>query len=576
MDDDAGEREYETRSADDSPQNYPGADTSRRTFMVGGAAALGAAGLGRAGSGEHSSGSGKPSSGSGKPSSGSGKPSSGSGKHSSGEITDDQARLIDKVTAASSTGAASLSDIKHIVILTQENRSFDHYFGTLSGVRGFSDPAVRRNANGTPIFDQYGYQPGVGVTGSGYLQPFNLLNDPPSKNGEATNDIDHSWTGQHASWNGGKLDSFVTSHLAHDGAANGPVTMGYFTRSELAFYYALADAFTICDGYHCSVLGPTDPNRLMAMSASIDPSGSRGGPVITTASNRIGMTGKLNWETMPEALLKAGVSWKVYNDPTGILGLGVLSYFKNYTDPFSLTGLELIAKGLTPSFPGDFRGDVASGKLPSVSWIVPPLAECEHPAAPPEWGEYLVQQILSILVSNPAVWAQTVFIVNYDENGGFFDHVPPPVPTAGTAGEYLTGTLPSSAGGVAGPVGLGFRTPALVISPFSAGGYKYSGTLDHTSTLRLIETRFGVTVPNLTAWRRSVTGDFTGALNLTRPPVTKVPALPSTSIGDNLTVVEEAVLNALTGTLDVGIDYPLPTSNSMPVQEVAPARPPVP
>ena len=119
-------------------------------------------------------------------------------------------------------------------------------------------------------------------------------------------------------------------------------------------------------------------------------------------------------------------------------------------------------------------------------WWLPgrSLAECEHPAAPPEWGEYLVQQILNILVSNPGVWAQTVFIVNYDENGGFFDHVPPPTAPAGTAGEYLTGTLPSSAGGIAGPIGLGFRTPCLVISPFSAGGYKYSGTLDHTSTLR--------------------------------------------------------------------------------------------
>jgi phospholipase C len=353
--------------------------------------------------------------------------------------------------------------------------------------------------------------------------------------------------------------------------------MGYFTRSELSFYYALADAFTICDGYHCSVLGPTDPNRLMAMSAWIDPAGVAGGPVITTASDRLAMTGTLNWKTMPEALLEAGVSWKVYNDPTGLLGLGVLSYFKHFSDPFSITDLELIARGITPTYSGDFDSDVKNGTLPSVSWIVPPLAECEHPAAPPEWGEYLVQQILNTLVSNPDVWAQTVFIVNYDENGGFFDHVPPAVAPAGTAGEYLTASpLPSSAGGVAGPIGLGFRTPALVISPFSAGGYKYSGTLDHTSTLRLIETRFGVTVPNLTAWRRSVTGDFTGALNLTAAPVTTVPSLPTTSIGSDTTVVEEAVLNALTGTLDVGIDYPLPTSNSMPAQETTPARPNVP
>jgi phospholipase C len=539
--------ERDTAERDTAGQDTPEPgrnETSRRVFMVGGAAAaLGAAAAARP----------------------DGPP----------RITDEQARLLDKVTAVSAS-SASLSDVKHIVILMQENRSFDHYFGTLSGVRGFSDPSVLKNPNGTPIFNQYGYQPGTGVDASGYLQPFNLLNDPPTENGEATNDISHSWTTQHQSWNNGKLDSFIKAHLQADGATNGPVTMGYFTRSELAFYYALADAFTICDNYFCSVLGPTDPNRLMAISANIDPSGTRGGPVITTATNRVAMTGKLNWETMPEALLKAGVSWKVYNDPTGILGLGVLSYFKNYTNPFSITGLELIANGLTPSYPGDFKSDVKNGTLPSVSWIVPPLAECEHPAAPPEWGEYLVQQILNILVSNPEVWAQTVFIVNYDENGGFFDHVPPPAAPAGTAGEYLTGTLPSAAGGIAGPVGLGFRTPCLIISPFSAGGYKYSGTLDHTSTLRLIESRFKVTVPNLSAWRRSVTGDFTGALALVNPPVTKVPALPSTSIGSNITVVEEAVLNALTGTLDVGIPYPLPTSNSMPSQETTPARPPVP
>jgi phospholipase C len=522
--------------------------TTRRTFMVAGAAAAaGAVGASRIRPGA-----------------------------TAGAPTGEQARLLDKLTASAASNA-SLSDVKHIVILMQENRSFDHYFGTLSGTRGFSDPKVPRNANGTPVFDQYGYQPGAGPSTAGYLQPFHLRSNPPAENGEDTNDIAHDWVTQHRAWNGGRLDSFVTAHLAADGAANGPVTMGYFTRSELAFYYALADAFTICDGYHCSVIGPTDPNRVMAISASIDPSGSHGGPVLTTATNRVAMTGKLNWKTMPEALLEAGVSWKVYNDPTGILGLGVLPYFKNYTNPFSITGIELIARGLTPSYPDDFAADVRKGTLPSVSWIVPPLAECEHPAAPPEWGEYLVHQILSTLVANPEVWAQTVFIVNYDENGGFFDHVPPPAAPAGTAGEYLTvAPLPSSAGGVAGPIGLGFRTPALVISPFSAGGYKYSGTLDHTSTLRLIETRFGVTVPNLTAWRRSVTGDFTGALNLTRPPVTAVPALPSTSIGSNVTVVEEAVLNALAGTLDVGIPYPLPAANAMPAQEATPARPPVP
>jgi phospholipase C len=161
-----------------------------------------------------------------------------------GGMTDEQARLVDKLTAASATASASLSDVKYIVILMQENRSFDHYFGTLSGVRGFSDPGVVKNANGTPVFDQYGYQPGSGPSAAGYMQPFHLVNKPPSENGEDTNDIAHDWVTQHDSWNGGKLDSFMTAHLAADGATNGPVTMGYFTRSELAFYYALADAYT--------------------------------------------------------------------------------------------------------------------------------------------------------------------------------------------------------------------------------------------------------------------------------------------------------------------------------------------
>ena len=518
---------------------------SRRTFMVGGAA-LGAFGA-------------------------------LSGRRA-GRLTSDQARLLDKVTATSAASNASLSDVKHVVILIQENRSFDHYFGTLSGVRGFSDPNVLTQTVGGqtyPVFDQFGFQPGTGPDATGYTQPFHLLNDPPLEDGETTNDITHSWGPQHQSWNNGAMNQFMAAHLASDGDDNGPVTMGYFTRADLAFYYALADAFTVCDHYFCSVLGPTDPNRLMGMSAWIDPAGANGGPVVETFDDRVAEYGKLSWETMPERLLAAGVSWKVYNDPTGLIGLSPLPYFKAYNNPFSVTGFELVSKALTPVYPSSFASDVKAGKLPSVSWIIPPLAECEHPAAPPEYGEYLVQEILTTLTSNPDVWAQTVFLVIYDENGGFFDHVPPVTAPAGTAGEYLTGTLPSAASGIAGPIGLGFRTPALVISPFSRGGYVASHTFDHTSTLRLIETLFGVEVPNLSAWRRSVTGDMTSALALANPPNTSVPPLPATSLGDT-TVAEEAVLNALAGTLDVGIPYPLPTTNSMPSQETTPNRPPVP
>ncbi len=270
------------------------------------------------------------------------------------------------------------------------------------------------------------------------------------------------------------------------------------------------------------------------------------------------------------------MSFKVYNDPLGLLALSPLPYFKAYNDPYSPTGAELYSRAFAPSYPASFQTDVATGTLPAVSWIMPPLAECEHPAAPPEYGEYLAQQILDTLVSNPEVWARTVLIVTYDENGGFFDHVPPPTSPVGTSGEWLTASpLPTAAAGIAGPVGLGFRVPCLVVSPFSAGGYRCTDTLDHTSLLRFIETRFGVEVPNLSPWRRAVTGDLTTALALSRPPTTSVPPLPATSLAQT-DVAEQAVLNALAGTADIGIPYPLPTVNTMPTQETLPSRPPVP
>jgi phospholipase C len=483
-------------------------------------------------------------------------------------------RLIEAAAATEPSTARGLKEIEHVVILMQENRSFDHYFGTLSGVAGFSDRRVlkqRVDGKRYPIFDQFGYAPGTGVDPTGFLQPFRLLSDPPTENGETTNDITHSWGPQHQSWNGGAMDAFVSTHIAtaNDGPENGFVTMGYFTRNDLAFYYALADAFCICDGYHCSVLGPTDPNRVMAVSGTIDPSGTMGGPVVETYSDRAEYYGAFSWETMPEALSAGGVSWKVYNDPTALLELSPFPYFSQYWG--TSANPELVANGITPTYPASFVADVAAGTLPSVSWIMPPLAECEHPAAPPEYGEYLTSQVLSTLVSNPDVWSSTVLFITYDENGGFFDHVPPPVPPSGTDGEYLTvSPLPAAASGIAGPIGLGFRVPCLVVSPFSRGGWYCSDTFDHTSLLQFIETRFGVEVPNLSAWRRAATGDLTTALPHITPD-TSVPTLPSTSLGDT-SVAEQAVINALAGTEDVGVPYPPPTANSMPTQETCPTR----
>jgi phospholipase C len=473
-------------------------------------------------------------------------------------------RLIRRALGFKPPAGAGLGDIEHVVILMQENRSFDSYFGTLSGVRGFSEPGVT-------TFSQYGYLPGKGPDPDGFLQPFRLATDLPKADGQSPNDIVHDWAPQHESWNNGAMDGFVKAHLRHDGPVNGPVTMGYYTRSDLPFYHALADAFTICDGYHASVIGPTDPNRIMALTGTIDPDGKNGGPIVQTFADRYPEYHKLSWETMPERLLDAGVSWKIYNAPLGLAVLSPLPYFKAYDDPLNARGRALIDRGMCQLYPHHFREDVAAGKLPAVSWIIAPLAECEHPAAPPHYGEYFVHEVLDTLVANPDVWERTVVFVVYDENGGFFDHVPPTTAPRGTPGEWLT-TLPDAAGGIAGPIGLGFRVPCMVISPFSRGGYRCADTFDHTSLLKFIERRFGVEAPNISAWRRAATGDLTSALALGRPPDTGVPKLPPTSLGD-VDVFERSVMAALAGTLDVGSPYPIPGHNVMPVQETGPARP---
>jgi phospholipase C len=367
-------------------------------------------------------------------------------------------------------------------------------------------------------------QPGFAGAPNG-LYPFHL---DSFHNGECTNDINHSWAPQHAYWDNGAMDGFVREHVAVDGAVNGPLTMGYYTRKDLSFYYALADAFTLCDHYHCSVIGPTDPNRLYSMSGTLDPSGAHGGPILSTSSTRIERFGKLSWTTMPEQLQARGISWKVYGSPDGNFGDNVLPYFKQYeTNPL------LAARALVPTYPGTFELDVALGILPKVSWILAPLLQSEHPPAPEEYGEVVAANVLHTLVSHPAVWAKTALFITHDENGGFFDHVPPPVAPAGTPGEFITASpLPSDAGGVAGPIGLGFRVPLMIASPFARGGFVSHDTFDHTSLLRFLETRFGAEVPNLSAWRRSVTGDLTSAFNFANVNKT-VPALPKPSLLDS-------------------------------------------
>ena len=532
--------------------------------------------------------------------------------------------LVEKALSVEAAGG-SLKDIKHVVILMQENRSFDHYFGTMTGVRGFGDklPSISfdgaRPTDPHTVFNQTTIgpdgKPMLTVNGDNFLNPFELMSNPPTVDGQTTNDITHDWGPQHLAWNNGAMDQWVVQHLLNDGTAkfqvnNGPLglpepsqsstpigitTMGYYRETDhLDFYRAIARNFTICDGYYCSVIGPTDPNRLMWMSGSLGAhSGDVGGPILTTyVQNRQDLVGTLDWPTMPELLTQAGVSWKVYQDPTSNALFNVLDYFKSFAKPSTPTQAQNAANGLAPVYPAEFAADVQAKTLPSVSWILPPAPCCEHPATPPPNGEYLVSQILQILVSNPDVWAQTVFLVVYDENGGFFDHVAPPTPgptvtspadiPAGAFydGEYVTTTSPKNAaggppsdwGGILGPVGLGFRTPALVISPFSAGGFVCSDTFDHISTLKFIESIFlkpgdVASTLHISPWRYGLVGDMSTALPVLASPSTTVPALPQTSLlyPD---VFEQNLINSLGGTVDDGQAYPVPTQNApVPAQD---------
>jgi phospholipase C len=411
--------------------------------------------------------------------------------------------LLATASAAVKPGA-TLKEIEHVVILIQENRSFDHYFGTLSGVRGFGDK------KGRAAFTQ------LDASGKRYT-PFHLTQN-------CLPDLTHEWLPQHQAWDGGKMDGWIREHIAVDYALIGPETMGYYERSDLNFYFALADAFTICDGYHCSVIGPTDPNRLMSMTGTIDPAGAKGGPLVETlVGTRGAKAGAFSWTTMPEQLQARGISWKVYTSPSAGAFDNVLPYFKQFA-----AGTPLSTLGIDPTYPANFLADMQAHSLPQVSWILTGIVDTEHPGfSSAVAGEVAVRQLLESIVANPKIWAKTALFITWDENGGWFDHVAPPTPPPGTKGEYLTvSTLPDAAGGVRGPIGLGFRVPCLVVSPFSRGGLVCSDTFDHTSLLRFLETRFGAEVPNLSAWRRKHTGDLTSAFNFAAKPNSKRPSLP--------------------------------------------------
>ncbi|MGF6263064.1 phospholipase C [Paraburkholderia youngii] len=434
----------------------------------------------------------------------------------------------------------TIRDVEHIVVLMQENRSFDHYFGTLKGVRGFGDTRAINLANGQPVW----YQPlTTDTTGASYVLPFRP--SAPNLGLQFLQDLAHDWGTTHAAWNGGRNDQWVPS--------KGATTMAYLTRDDIPFHYQLADAFTICDAYHCSLMGPTDPNRYYMWSGWVGNDGSGGGPVIDNSELGYG------WSTFPEVLQNAGISWKIYQDiGTGLdangswgwtqnayignYGDNSLLYFNQYRNAQPGNPLYDNARTGTNAANGDgyfdiLKRDVQNGTLPQVSWIVAPEAYSEHPNWPTNYGAWYIDQVLQILTSNPDVWSKTVLLINYDENDGFFDHIAAPFAAVSSANGLSTVDIaneiyPGDPKNVAGPYGLGPRVPMLVVSPWSKGGYVCSEVFDHSSVIRFIEKRFGhrhnLGESNITPWRRAVCGDLTSAFNFANPNAS-VPSLPSTS-----------------------------------------------
>ena len=455
----------------------------------------------------------------------------------------------------------TIKDVEHVVILMQENRSFDHYFGTFPGVRGFSDRFTIPLPGQREVWEQQGK--------GRLVMPYHL--DSTQGNAQRVSGTPHSWADAHAAWGNGRMNAWPTHKTT--------TSMGYYREQELPFQFALANTFTLCDAYHCSVHAGTNPNRLFLWTGCNGPTAAKVAAVVNEWDGPGAVNVGYSWKTYPERLEEQGVSWKVYQHLPDNFGDNPLAGFRQYRAasvqvgnpaqppkdfnafvPYSdaLNAVGPLYKGNGNTLPassgsnletiiGGFRNDVQAGKLPQVSWIVAPAAYSEHPGpSSPVQGGWFTQEILLALTSNPEVWSKTVLLLTYDENDGFFDHVPSPSApsqrqdgsfagksTLGFDSELFKHPAPPGStqqplpdGGVYGP---GPRVPMLVLSPWSRGGWVNSQVFDHTSVLQFLEKRFGVREPNISAWRRAVCGDLTSALNFVDPNHEPLPALQTTT-----------------------------------------------
>ncbi|CEO42143.1 phospholipase C, phosphocholine-specific [Photobacterium kishitanii] len=443
----------------------------------------------------------------------------------------------------------SIKDVEHVVILMQENRAFDHYFGTLPGIRGFGDRFPLKQPNGSYVWQQFNETPDPKVGNYvSELLPW-YFNTSENIGYERFGGTPHFYDNAQQAYNHGKMDQWLPQKSDR--------TMGYFCEQELAFQFALANNFTLCDAYHCSLHTGTNPNRVMFWTGTNDAYGKRGGPVLTNANEdfhhdknlsdkenyHYDMEDAFRWKTYPERLEDAGVSWRLFqnidnnytdNPLHGFKSFRKLHY-KDRQHPLYQKGIGTDNRLSIEIFEDQYNSNEG---LPQVSWIVCEKEYSEHPGPScPLQGAAYTAKVLDILTSDPDVWSKTVFIITFDENDGLFDHMPPPsVPhrdplgnqygksNIKTDGEYYYNTAyPGGAGKEFihnASHGLGPRVPTYIISPWSTGGNVNSELFDHTSVLQFLEQFTGVREDNISPWRREVCGNLMSCFDFEKKDAT--------------------------------------------------------
>ncbi|MCJ7933625.1 MAG: phospholipase C, phosphocholine-specific [Chryseobacterium sp.] len=524
-----------------------------------------------------------------------------------------------KALAIEPAAQSTFYDAEHVVILMQENRSFDHAFGALKGVRGFLDQRAFVKQDGHSVFFQKNHN-------GKYASPARL--DLRNTKSTWMSSLPHSWSDQQRALNKGKYDQWLQAKASgNKDYKDIPLTLGYYNREDLPFYYQLADAFTIFDQYFCSSLTGTTPNRLFLWSGTLRE--QQNGRVKANVYNDhidYDKARQAKWKSFPEILEEQNVSWRIYQNeislPKGMSGEQE-AWLSNFTDnpiewftkfnvkfspgyyqnipniinhlkkeieknPHQKTRLEAIITELQedqvqyhpdhysklsqkeknlhekafttnsndPDFwkleigedengerlvvpksdvLSQFRKDVEEKKLPLVSWLVAPEHFSDHPGSP-WYGAWYISEVLNILTKDPEMWKKTIFIINYDENDGYFDHVLPfapplnpsqPVDMNGKEGveyvdksqEYMSVLPLKDHERIEGTVGLGYRVPMIIASPWTKGGFVNSEVSDHTSVLQFLENFINkklnkeVHVDHISDWRRAVCGDLTSAFN---------------------------------------------------------------